>query len=73
MATTVETLQNFIDGELVGGEGETEPVLNPATGEEMARAPRAAGLVAGHAPAALGSAACDRGGARGARRGVRAP
>lgn len=39
MATTVETLKNFIDGELVGAEGETEPVLNPATGEEMARAP----------------------------------
>jgi betaine-aldehyde dehydrogenase len=39
MATTVETLKNFIDGELLGAEGETEPVLNPATGEEMARAP----------------------------------
>jgi betaine-aldehyde dehydrogenase len=39
MATTVETLKNFIDGELVGAEGETEPVLNPATGEQMARAP----------------------------------
>ncbi len=40
MATTVETLGNFIDGERVGSAGETEPVLNPATGEELARAPR---------------------------------
>jgi betaine-aldehyde dehydrogenase len=41
MAATIETLGNFIDGELVGSAGgETEPVLNPATGEEIARAPR---------------------------------
>jgi betaine-aldehyde dehydrogenase len=40
MASTVETLSNFVDGELVGADGETEPVLNPATGEELARAPR---------------------------------
>ena len=41
MATTAETLGNFIDGELVGASGDTtEPVLNPATGEEIARAPR---------------------------------
>ena len=40
MASTTDTLRNFIDGELVGAEGETEPVLNPATGEEIARAPR---------------------------------
>jgi betaine-aldehyde dehydrogenase len=41
MATTAQTLHNFIDGELVGSSGEaTEPVLNPATGEELARAPR---------------------------------
>ncbi|HYM55320.1 MAG TPA: gamma-aminobutyraldehyde dehydrogenase [Solirubrobacteraceae bacterium] len=33
-------LQNFIDGESVASEGESEPVLNPATGEELARAPR---------------------------------
>ena len=39
MAGTVETLSNFIDGERVSGQGETEAVLNPATGEEMARAP----------------------------------
>jgi betaine-aldehyde dehydrogenase len=41
MATTVQTLQNFIGGELVAASAEaTEPVLNPATGEELARAPR---------------------------------
>jgi betaine-aldehyde dehydrogenase len=38
MAST-ETLSNFIDGERVAAQGETEAVLNPATGEEMARAP----------------------------------
>jgi betaine-aldehyde dehydrogenase len=40
MASTVETLSNFIDGELVAHEGDSEPVLNPATGAELARAPR---------------------------------
>jgi betaine-aldehyde dehydrogenase len=36
----VETLSNFIDGERVASAGEvTEAVLNPATGEEIARAP----------------------------------
>jgi betaine-aldehyde dehydrogenase len=39
MASTVETLKNFIDGEPAAAGGETEPVLNPATGEEIARAP----------------------------------
>ena len=39
MASTVETLSNFIDGERVGASGETEPVLNPATGEVLAQAP----------------------------------
>jgi betaine-aldehyde dehydrogenase len=40
MAATVQTLQNFIDGELVEAEGTgSEAVLNPATGEELARAP----------------------------------
>jgi len=34
------TLQNFIGGEPVPGQGDTEPVLNPANGEELARAPR---------------------------------
>jgi betaine-aldehyde dehydrogenase len=40
MATTAETLSNFIDGERVASDAETEPILNPATGEELARAPR---------------------------------
>ena len=40
MATDVLTLQNFIDGEHVGpAEGQTEPILNPATGEVIAHAP----------------------------------
>jgi len=40
MSTTAEILCNFIDGEQVASDGEAEPVLNPATGEELARAPR---------------------------------
>ena len=40
MATTTETLSNFIDGELVASGGDSEPVLNPSTGEQLARAPR---------------------------------
>jgi betaine-aldehyde dehydrogenase len=40
MATTAQTLRNFIDGEWVDAGDGTEPVLNPATGEEIARAPR---------------------------------
>jgi acyl-CoA reductase-like NAD-dependent aldehyde dehydrogenase len=39
MATTTETLSNFIDGQPVAGTGDTEALLNPATGEELARAP----------------------------------
>jgi betaine-aldehyde dehydrogenase len=40
MATAVQTLQNFIDGAPVDpASGETAPVINPATGEEIARAP----------------------------------
>jgi betaine-aldehyde dehydrogenase len=40
MATTVPTLQNFIDSEPVDpAEGQTEPILNPATGETIAEAP----------------------------------
>jgi len=39
-SAAVENLSNFIDGERVAAGGdETEPVLNPATGEELARAP----------------------------------
>jgi betaine-aldehyde dehydrogenase len=40
MATATHTLQNFIDGQFVDpSEGRTTPVLNPATGEEIAQAP----------------------------------
>ena len=39
MASTTKTLSNFIDGERVASAGETQAVLNPATGEELARAP----------------------------------
>jgi betaine-aldehyde dehydrogenase len=40
MATTVPTLQNFIDSQAVDpAEGQTEPILNPATGETIAEAP----------------------------------
>ncbi len=39
MASTVETLSNFIDGERVDFAGESEAVLNPATGEPLADAP----------------------------------
>jgi betaine-aldehyde dehydrogenase len=39
MASATGTLQNFIDGERVACGAETESVLNPATGEELAQAP----------------------------------
>ncbi|HEX3519378.1 MAG TPA: gamma-aminobutyraldehyde dehydrogenase [Solirubrobacteraceae bacterium] len=39
MASTAETLSNFIDGESAPFDGEREPVLNPATGEVLAHAP----------------------------------
>ncbi len=40
MTTETQTLRNFIDGEFVdSAEGETEPVLNPATGETIGHAP----------------------------------
>ncbi|HEY8763573.1 MAG TPA: gamma-aminobutyraldehyde dehydrogenase [Solirubrobacteraceae bacterium] len=40
MATTASSLQNYVDGGFVdSAEGETEPVLNPSTGEVMAHAP----------------------------------
>ena len=39
MASAVKTLSNFIDGESVAWNGETEPVLNPATGEVLTHAP----------------------------------
>src|SRR5271168_1350742 len=39
MATQVDVLANFIDGERARATGDTEAILNPATGEELARAP----------------------------------
>ncbi len=39
MSTQVDVLANFIDGERFSSAAETEPILNPATGEELARAP----------------------------------
>ena len=39
MATTIDVLSNFIDGERVPSRARRKPILNPATGEEMARAP----------------------------------
>src|SRR5829696_5286717 len=40
MATATETLKNFVDGELVDAAGgRTSAVINPSTGEEIARAP----------------------------------
>jgi betaine-aldehyde dehydrogenase len=39
MTSATDTLSNFIDGEPAASSGETEAVLNPATGEELARAP----------------------------------
>ncbi len=38
MTSTLSTLRNFIDGESLASDGEAEAILNPATGEEMARA-----------------------------------
>src|SRR5256714_24550 len=40
MATTAQTLRNFIDGEGGDADAEPDPVRTPATGEEIARAPR---------------------------------
>ncbi|MBI5105446.1 MAG: gamma-aminobutyraldehyde dehydrogenase [Solirubrobacterales bacterium] len=58
MATTAQrTLQNFIDGELVDpAEGRTTPVLNPATGDEIAQAPDSTGEDVDRAVAAAGKA-----------------
>jgi betaine-aldehyde dehydrogenase len=40
MSTTASSAQNFINGSFVdSAEGETEPILNPATGEVIAQAP----------------------------------
>jgi malonate-semialdehyde dehydrogenase (acetylating)/methylmalonate-semialdehyde dehydrogenase len=43
MATATQTSKNFIDGDWVDpAEGRTDPVYNPATGEEIARRSSAA-------------------------------
>ncbi len=39
MATATKSLCNFIDGASVASDGEHESILNPATGEELVRAP----------------------------------
>ena len=40
MATVTRTLRNFVDGEHADPvEGRSEPILNPATGEQIATAP----------------------------------
>ncbi len=53
MATVTRQLQNVVDGELVDAvEGATEAVLNPATGEEIARAPASGERDVGRAVAA---------------------
>src|ERR1700752_4760990 len=40
MTTETQTLRNFIDGAFVdSAEGETEPILNPASGETIGYAP----------------------------------
>ncbi len=38
MATSLGTLSNFVDGQQAPSDGETEAILNPATGEQLARA-----------------------------------
>jgi betaine-aldehyde dehydrogenase len=57
MATAVRTLRNFIDGQHVdSAEGETEPVVNPATGEQIAEAPLSSAEDVGRAVAAARAA-----------------
>jgi betaine-aldehyde dehydrogenase len=56
MATQVDILRNFIDGEPAASAGETEPVLNPATAEELAQAPNSTPGEVDHAVAAARAA-----------------
>jgi betaine-aldehyde dehydrogenase len=57
MATTVPNLQNFIGSEYVDSAGgETEPILNPATGEVIANAPLSTAEDVGRAVAAAHAA-----------------
>jgi acyl-CoA reductase-like NAD-dependent aldehyde dehydrogenase len=70
MSTHLDVLQNFIDGETVSSSGETEAILNPATGEELGRAPITS---AEEVDGALAGAPGARILTGGARRGDRAP
>ncbi|HEY3020705.1 MAG TPA: gamma-aminobutyraldehyde dehydrogenase [Solirubrobacteraceae bacterium] len=55
--TAAPTLKNFIDGAFVdSAEGATEPILNPATGEELAQAPLSTQADVEHAVAAARAA-----------------
>ena len=57
MATQVRTLKNFIDGEFVDPvDGQTEPVVNPATGEVVAESPLSTGADVDRAVQAAGRA-----------------
>jgi betaine-aldehyde dehydrogenase len=57
VATATSTLQNFIDGEFVDpADGQTEPVLNPATGEVIAQAPLSTAVDVDRAVKAAGAA-----------------
>ncbi len=40
MASTTQTLSNFIDGQPLRSDADSEPVLNPSSGEVLAHAPR---------------------------------
>jgi betaine-aldehyde dehydrogenase len=57
MATAISTLQNFIGGEFVDpADGQTEPILNPATGEVIAQAPLSTSVDVDRAVKAAGAA-----------------
>jgi betaine-aldehyde dehydrogenase len=57
MATAITTLKNFIDGEFVDPvDGQTEPILNPGTGEAIAEAPLSGGADVDRAVKAAGAA-----------------
>ena len=57
MATAITTLKNFIDGEFVDpADGQSEPILNPATGEAIAEAPLSTAADVDRAVKAAGAA-----------------
>ncbi len=57
MATAITTLKNFIDGEFVDpADGQSEPILNPATGEAIAEAPLSTATDVDRAVKAAGAA-----------------